>query len=362
MFVRNTVITLTVIAIGLVFTLWLKLRNEVPAMPLDLVSVISAEDVDMKPIYSELPGLSQHSPNQSTEAEVILEEPLTEQYEDVARQFAEAIQYPSESLPIFDPASVQKYIPNQSAPIRFEENDVLLTLRSDNLRFSPTQTITGSVSVKGKNDAELSLHLIQSGQIIANIIATPHEQEQSFQFPPLGQRWQDDELQLVATLKSSENEWIVSTPILREVIDEDSAQLTDLEPSKIDGAWLIIPVNLQIESVGFYRIEANLYSANDSRPLLHLTTEGELSRGSEQLLLKAHIRALKAMQGEGDYVLKNIVLEQMPSPPDFETKQGFVTLPSISIQGYPFNQYTDEPFQDAEALARLKFLQSLSKP
>jgi hypothetical protein len=361
MFARNAAVALTLITIGLVFTLWLKSRNETPAIPLSSASMSTAVDDSNEHTNTALPLLTQSLPSQRAKTETTLEEPLAEQYDDVAIQFAEAIQYPSESLPIFDPTTVQKYIPNQSAPIRFEENDVLLSLRSDHLRFSPSQAITGSVSVKGEANAELRLTLIQAGQIIADIIATPSEHEQPFQFPPLGQRWQNDELQLVATLTSSANEWVVSTPILREYFDADSAQLTSIEPSRVDGAWLIIPVNLRVESPGFYRIEANLYAASDNRPLLHLTTEGELTGGSGQLLLRAHIRALKAMQDEGDYLLKHIALEQMPSPPDFETTQGLVSLPSITIQGHPFNDYTDEPFLDAEALARLEFLQSMSK-
>ncbi|MBU2862594.1 hypothetical protein KO489_01935 [Reinekea forsetii] len=363
MFVRVATLFFTVVAISLVLFIWLKSPSH--ETPLSSKTKIMAESSSQDTATTQTENTQKIA--ESTEAPVeptvsIIETSLSEQYAQVATRFEQAIQYPSQSLPIFDPSAITKYRPNIAAPISFEKDNVVLSLQSDYLRYKTNQAITGKVSAQGINGAEISLSLIQQGQVIAIKTAQVSEQQQAFSFPPLGQSWQSDEIQLVATLKSGDQEWIVSTPIQRDESNQQSARLSSVETSHVRGAWLVIPIALDIHMEGFYRIEANLYSATDNRPLLHLTTEDELTKGSQTVQLAAHISALKAMNDEGDYLLQDLVLEQMPSPPNFEVSQGIVSLESISVNGHPFSSYKDEPYQDEEALARLEFLQSMSNP
>ena len=178
--------------------------------------------------------------------------------------------------------------------------------------------------------------------------------------PALGTAWIDPQLLLVARVTNSTQECTVSTPIERFDASQATAELAALEPSYVQGAWLMIPVRVAITRTGYYRLEANLYAQQDQRPLLHLSAEEEYGPGTQTLFLRAHISALKAMGDEGDYTLSDILLEQMPSAPDFETLTGLTSINSTAVNGYPFADYRDEPYQDEDAQARLEFLQSVA--
>jgi hypothetical protein len=67
------------------------------------------------------------------------------------------------------------------------------------------------------------------------------------------------------------------------------------------------------------------------------------------------------MGDEGDYVLSDFDLTQMPAAPDYQTSQGITSIKSAQIQGFSFSDYADEDWDDTEANERLVFLQQLSQ-
>ncbi|WP_196160201.1 hypothetical protein [Reinekea sp. G2M2-21] len=359
MFIR--VITAAILLAALGFVLWLKpswQRNTFAPQIVQVDPVIPVPPLAL-PVPTCQPDTGNTQPALAI-PESVTEEAIDAQFADIADQFAELIQYPTSSLPIFNAEAVEKYLPNQSFPIRFEENGVTLSLRSERLQYSPNEPIRGVVSVAGLDQVQGTLQVLQAGQTIANLSVTVSSGPTSFEIPPLGQRWMEAELQLVASVKSAEQEWTVSTPIQRFDSDNATIQLLSAEKSFVDGSWLVMPMIVDVSQPGFFRLEANLYSANSRKPLIHLSAEQELNRGEQTLNLAAHISALKAMNDPGDYLLRDFALEQMPGPPDFEAISGLVAIPEAKISGHPFGEYDDAPYVDDEALARLEFLQQVT--
>ncbi|EAR11219.1 hypothetical protein [Reinekea blandensis] len=357
MFIR----LLAVCTAGVVFAILIWLRSQQPetAMPNQAAHAVQTPPIDFVPVADQ---------NTATRAE----EPLSNADFDndgppelqwVVDDFESQIQYPEQSRPIADSDSLKKYLPNQSSPIHREVSQGTFELTTDRLRFSPTEPITGTLTVPdGLVAARVSLRLMQNGQELARHPNLEGSGYTPFLFPALTQSWQDQgQLFVVATLTASgEDDVTLSTPVLPD-LRNDNFRMTTARASFVEGAWLVIPIDVHIKDPGFYRLEGNLYSANTGEPLLHLMNEQELSSGKGVLPLMAHIRALERMGDPGDYLLDDLVLERMPAPPDFSVHQGLVPEGSIEVQGYPFPSYLDEDYVDADALARLEFLRSLSQ-
>ncbi len=359
MLVKIAAFTMLLLAVSLV--VWLKPAQATLGNPktLPLATTVSNQTnnrIQEQPT-TELSALTEPL----VEPELVTEEPFSAQFDEIATDFADRIQYPSESQPIFDASAIIKYKPNQGAAMQLEENGVRLSLQTDQLQYAKTSNINGKIEVNGLPNASVNLTVVQLGQTIATATATVISNNMTeFTLPALGQMWTEPQILLVARVTNNAQEWTVSTPINQFNAEQSTAQLAELESSFVDGAWLMIPVRLSTKRKGYYRIEANLYSQSDARPLVHLVTEQELRRGSQTMHLKAHVSALKAMGDEGDYKLADIAIEQMPTAPDFETITGISPLTSSPVGGFPFSEYDDEPYRDTEAQARLEFLQGIA--
>lgn len=331
-----------------------------------LVSEIDAPKVD-----SASKSTNAQTPKQTLEAESLENdsgdaiqdeewESINAAFEEVADQFEESIQYPTFSFPIATPEAVTKYIPNQGAEVGAEGEGYQFNLVTEQFLVSSAEPITGSVRASGISTKSVRITLMDSGQELAVIDVELVRGQVPFSFPPLGQSWQSDALLVVATIEHDKQELTVSSPIQKMDMSPSSSELHTASDSYVDGPWLRIPVSVSIKQEGYYRFEANLYSASTGQPLLHLLDEQEFSIGKSDFILSAHASALKKMRDEGDYLLKDLWLEQTPSPPDFENKPGIISTRSMRVTGFPFSEYSEEAYVDPEAQARLEFLQSIS--
>ena len=357
MFIR----LLAVCTAGIAFALliWLRSQHQETVVSAQAGRAVQTESVDFTATAEPSPAPAAAEPQ--TDSEIESDPPPELQW--VVDDFESQIRYPEQSRPITDARSLEKYLPNQASPIHRELAQGSFELTTDRLRFSPTEAITGTLTIPdGLVAPRVSLRLMQNGQELARQPSIEEPGYTAFSFSALSQSWQDHgQLFVVATLTAGgQDDVTLSTPVLPD-LRNDEFRMTSARPSFVEGAWLVIPVDLHIKYPGFYRLEGNLYSATTGEALLHLMNERELSSGTDVLPLMAHIRALQQMGDPGDYLLDDLVLERMPAPPDFNVHQGVVPEGPIEVQGYPFRSYLDEDYVDADALARLEFLRSLSQ-
>ena len=127
------------------------------------------------------------------------------------------------------------------------------------------------------------------------------------------------------------------------------AQIEDVGASEVQGEYLIIPVYVSTEKLGFHRLEANLYDTETNQPLIHLTAEDHLLSSDGQLILKAHISALKVSGSEGPYALKDLMLRRLPAAPEYITEFGQVEKAYFEVDGYRFSEFQDKPYLNEKA-------------
>lgn len=352
MLIRALVVALVGLLVGYLF--WLKHLTPTTTAEAAVVPVILAGG----PSTAE-GSLQSTAPADDPEITTVLQSDVGDAFAEASQQFAMATQYPEFSQPIWDAEALQKYLPNQAAPMAYESGGVRLQLQADKFRFSNHEAITGKVNLSGVADVgRVELRLLANGQVLASQQLALKAGERSFQFSGLAESLS---LFVVAEVIPSSPAIMVSVPV--EVFATNSAQAglsMSTTTSQVDGPWLRIPITVSIAAPGFYRLEGNLYSVTTGEPLVHLSSEEELMAGQQVLTLSAHIQALKVKGDEGDYRLQDIVLEQMPGPPNFEVMPGLVKVPAIDVPGHPFTRYKDEPYSDPEVAARLEFLQSMS--
>ncbi|WP_051488313.1 hypothetical protein [Salinivibrio socompensis] len=77
-------------------------------------------------------------------------------------------------------------------------------------------------------------------------------------------------------------------------------------------ADMIIPLQLDVDKAGIYRVRANLFT-KDNEPVAFLTTKKQLPEGEHTVELKAFKQALRGFDEQ--WQLKNIVLERMSGYP-----------------------------------------------
>ncbi|MDX3774636.1 hypothetical protein QE250_10970 [Chromatiaceae bacterium AAb-1] len=123
------------------------------------------------------------------------------------------------------------------------------------------------------------------------------------------------------------------------------------------GSDLTIPVKLDVRQAGYYRLRANLFTA-DRQPLAVLTQTQYLQNGSGELVLKAHKSVLSA---EGPYLLTTLLLERRPAIPGEPTLYGDSAQAEYQLEVHSLSSLSNETWQpDEQERQRLQFLQQMA--
>ncbi|MFV1873032.1 MAG: hypothetical protein ACMZ64_06915 [Oleiphilus sp.] len=293
----------------------------------------------------------------------------------VADTFAEDIQYPDYSKPIRHPSELGKYLPNQSIasslPLEAKKEDSpRISIKASKLQYFKGEAITGTAMVEGlvgNESVEVSARLVSRGDVLTQTEAEPqdgrgqtfHIQFSAGDIPELGDSEGEaasDELRLIARFTINQKVYEIGTPVKYA---QAVASIDYVADAQVNDTFLEIPVYLTTQQLGYHQISGNLYHAETGQALIHLSAEKELLVEKDFILFKAHIAALKATGHEGPYLLNDLTLTRMPSPPNFATEFGTVPDEGIHLRGYPFEDYRDEAYVDEEAQSRLEFLSKL---
>lgn len=299
-----------------------------------------------------------------------LEDDLLDALPTLVAQYEEATRYPPGSQPI-RPGELEKYQPNRSTdvsapfPLPDIEQPVLLSLQLDKYQYFSGEPVAAALSVaqvpqgrsvsvvfrirglkgkewhqqKGVSDEDALYTLLLEPELF-DASGTP------------------EELLVQAEVRVGGEKLLVAAPFRYE---EAVARISGVSPSFVQGANLIIPVQLENVRPGYYFLAANLYSQSDNQPLIHLEAEGRLNGGKGQLALQAHIAALRATGNEGPYWLTDISLQRAAEVGESLDRPGQPVSERFGVEGFPFSDYVNESYEDPLAAERRAFMEQLGR-
>ncbi len=292
---------------------------------------------------------------------------IQEAIRGVAKSYAAQTRFPASSMPIPDEESLQKYIPNQAsgASLPYEGPDGeqwRFGLRTDHFRYFKGDTINFYVTLTGATEmptAQLRLFLV-SNKTIIHEVASGAFVAGSFQASVDTNRvntssWPKElHVQAVADL-GGQTMQVVETIRFEESI----AEIKSVGSGEVENQYLVIPVALDTEAQGYFRVTGVLFSQKTQKPLVHLEGKAKLSINNATVELKAHADALQVSGDEGPYELRHVYVEKMPGPPDYASAYGKNSDEVFSISSQSFEMYSDVRHEDPSAQRSLEFLNKM---
>lgn len=284
-----------------------------------------------------------------------LSQPVAQSFALLATAYASELQYPVYSRPLTaaDQHLLQPnaYLP-QAVPL---QGDAEATLVLPKYRFIYPEPVTVELHVNGLQvqQVQVALHSEQSGK---QLVSEPMQQSQQHwhQLLAADTDW-DGPLEVSVNFSANGKTQTLKTGI---EYSQPVATITGVKDSYAAGADMVIPVQLDVEQAGHYRLRANLFTA-DGKPLAVLTGNEKLSEGSAQMELRAHKAVLR--QHNGPFILRTFILEKRSASPGELSRYGDSRQPEYQLEYFGLDQLTDSQWQpDQEEQQRLQFLQQMA--
>ncbi|MGM0450116.1 MAG: hypothetical protein ACQERE_04775 [Pseudomonadota bacterium] len=291
---------------------------------------------------------------------------LEGEFARVADQYEAGSRFPPYSFPI-DEQAVEDYRYNGYSPVQVpisaDGERATITLRLDRLHFEHGEPITGRVGISGDGASRVSLDEVSlrdpAGDVLHREALEAGDGEQPLSVSPGTSGLDEWPMELVL---------MVSGDFRGEAVDAVApvryhpavGEITGVGASRVEGAHLIIPVEVAVESDGDYAVAGNLYSESGA-PLVHVEHEGRLSSMDGTAELRVHRQALEAKGDEGPYELGDLSLRQLPARPGDQTRFSPTSEARHDIEGASFERYSEEEYQDPMREARLEFLRNAAQ-
>ncbi len=289
----------------------------------------------------------------------------------ISNSFAKDILYPENSKLIRNQDELNKYTPNQSSTTSRATNiknpeSPQISIKASKHQYFIGETIFADASIEGLSslqNVKVSGFLIQEGKIVANANVqinsnNPTSYQLSFTSPDNSVTNNSSSLRLVAQFNIDQQQYEIGTAIR---YTHSVANIKYVGEAFVNEAYLHIPVFINTTNTGYHLVSANLYDVKNDQPLVHLSEEKNLLSQNDFIELKAHAAALKSMEHEGPYELRDILLTRMPSRPNYVTEYGQVEKSRYSVNGFPFSDYETTPYTDDATQERLDFLNQLGE-
>lgn len=283
---------------------------------------------------------------------------LQQSFSLLSKAYAAELSYPSYSRPLTS-ADHQLLNPNHFDTVALPlEGGASASLILPKYRFIYPEPVIFTLVMTGLSAQHVNAELRQqqSGKVLAqaDLTAGADTTEWSHQFDAT-ENW-DGAMELVVLFEAQGK-----TQQLQTGLDysDPVATITGIGSSSSRGADLVIPVELEVEKAGMYRLRANLFTQS-KQPLAVLTVEEQLTEGSAKLELRAFKQVLQ--QQGGPYWLGTFVLELRSAMPGEANRYGDSKEPGFMVDAINFGQLSDEPFVlSDEEKQRLQFLQQLAE-
>ena len=266
----------------------------------------------------------------------------------IASDYAEKIQHPPYSMPIASPQSPYLHWNRHiSTPVPILDGTHKAALKLSQYRYFYPEPIQASlVASLPVNQTVLEIVDITTAQVIETQTVSGN----TWQMEP-----EDDwpmELRLKATLDFKTGRDVLTADFR---LYQPVAQLLAVKPVFGRDADMIIPLQLDVDKAGIYRVRANLFT-KDNEPVAFLTTKKQLPEGEHTVELKAFKQALRGFDEQ--WQLKNIVLERMSGYPGERAQFGISPNDTYSLGTFEIDQLSNTPYQMSEQeRMQLEFLQ-----
>ncbi|OOE87054.1 hypothetical protein [Salinivibrio sharmensis] len=311
----------------------------------DRLSLLPRSDDDPPPAELDLTGdETQHQPAEPDIKQASVEPALSY----IAADYAEQIQHPTYSIPI--PSKQSPYLHwnrHVSTPMPILDGSVKAALKLNQYRYFYPENIQASlVTPASLNHATLSIIDVQSNRELTQLDVT----DTQWNIEPEAD-W-PIELRLKAALSFDDGDDVLTADFR---LYQPIAEVKGVKPVFGRGPDMVIPLVLDIDKSGIYRVRANLFTTDD-QPVAVLTSKTRLSEGEQTLDLRA-FRA--SMSGYGDeWQLKDVFIERMSGYPGERAQFGISPQDHYSLGVFDTGQLSDEPYQMSEQeRMQLEFLQ-----
>lgn len=285
----------------------------------------------------------------------------------VRDQFAEDAQFPAYARPIRSAEELAKYQPNRAfetaTPTDFEDPSApSLSLVLTQQRYAEDEPVVAMATINGLDasaDSRVTARIVANRRVLAQASGVAESGEPARRYRVTFDRLDAlresgaSDLVLIAEFAIDGDRFEVSAPFS---VVNTVAIVDEVGRAEVVGEHLKIPVSITVAEAGLHKLTANLYDAKSGQPVVHLSSRGELPDPGGVIMLKAHIASLKVMGREGPYLLGDIALQRLPSAPRFLTEYGRALQETYPVDGFPFRDYQDVPYQDEKIQSRLEFL------
>ncbi len=300
-----------------------------------------------------------------------MDEGMRHQFQKVAQQYQQDIQFPSYSKPLKSTDWAQlnplPFIPQRLALSASEDVSAEIVLphyqitRGDELTVQVR--IMGDQLHIGSVEATLAHAHQQSSSIVSVQLQQSTTQQSEYVYDGVVSRRQlesldDGEILVRASIRLQESG--VNDLVATFELSDSVAQLTEVGDAFIDGADLVIPLAFDVEEAGLYRVRANLFDQASGDPISHLNSAFKLSRFQNTGQLKAHAATLRHAGSGGPYVLTDISVIKAPETPGEKSAYGSSVAEEFPVSGFDLDAYSREEYQDPLNQKRLEFLQRMS--
>ncbi len=369
---KPAVFICTAAAIGLALFAWWFYDNK-PSP--DVVKEISAKPAAQK---AKEPASSAAVKQQDLPAELNQEpdpyesEAFKAQIQQVADLYEESSKYPINSQPVFDSSAVAEPEPFEFTEVDLpfpekagDDTPLRLAAATDTYQYFQGDVLQARLQVMGaEKQAFVSVDAILSGAngdiplplnfhpINDNPFVLGAQLDTKLVPPNL----LTTEMQVKLTVTVDERELFTSVAFRYAV---PSAQIVGAQPSYVNGANLVVPLQVNVGQSGYYFVRAIMDDATTGQPLIELQNEGRLQAGNGILSLHAHASALKRQGSEGPYLLRSFKLYRGAEAQEQFDSPGSSLQPQIAIQGHPFSSYSNDAHVDKQAQERITFLRDL---
>lgn len=273
----------------------------------------------------------------------------------VAKAYAAELNFPTYSQPLSN-KDFDRLKPNHFNPQTIPVDDLGSTISAElsKYRYTYPEAVFATLSGENIDNAELVLVDITSGKSLLRRKFEQNDNNWTTQFD--GER--NFPSQLLATVKARVSGKNISIALALKYVDS-VATLTGIEPAYSQDADMVLKANLTTREQGLYRIRANLFDANH-QPIAHLVSKEKLSKGSSNIVLKAHQSVLQGKHAP--FYLSTFSIELMSPAPGKPTKYGDSAIKQYEINDFAISSLSDTPYQASkQEQQRLQLLQNMAQ-
>ena len=269
----------------------------------------------------------------------------------IAVRHEQVLQYPSYSQPILgenSPYLDWNHFEEVPVPVLDGKDTATLSLTKYR-HFFPDDIEVNLKSSSNIVTASLNVEDIEQQKTLATFTM----EETGWRISPKPD-W-PEELRLVAHITFEQGEDVITTDLR---LFHSVASIVNVGSGTPKNTDMIIPITLQIDKAGIYRVRGNLYQSNGSA-IASLVHKQRLSEGEQTIELKAFHKVL--LKGKTDYELRDIMIERMSGFPGEKAQYGQSESEVYPIGAFDSGLLSDEPYEMSDKeKQQLEFLHQAS--